>query len=240
MSALQENLARAQAYLARFKDNGVLNRIGGEDVAAADGSTFETISPVDLKLDPQFWQPDRFADLQRRPFTSDIVLTDGGVYDNLGLETAFKRCRVLLVSDAGQKMSPEADPAGDWARHSVRVMGLLDNQVRNLRKRQLIDAYTRDPKHRDARAGTYWGIRSHFRDYAVTDPLGVGTDAASDRMTEALAAVKTRLKAMPKDVQRRLINWGYAICDAALRKHCVTLFDTVADPAGLPYPAERF
>ena len=49
MSGLQENITRAEAYLARFRDKGVLNRIGGEDVAAADGSTFETISPVDLK-----------------------------------------------------------------------------------------------------------------------------------------------------------------------------------------------
>jgi 5-carboxymethyl-2-hydroxymuconic-semialdehyde dehydrogenase len=49
MSTLQENIAKAEAYLARFQAQGVLNRIGGEDVAAADGSTFETISPVDLK-----------------------------------------------------------------------------------------------------------------------------------------------------------------------------------------------
>ena len=49
MSKLQENIAKAEAYLARFKEKGVLNRIAGEDVAAADGATFETISPVDLK-----------------------------------------------------------------------------------------------------------------------------------------------------------------------------------------------
>ena len=49
MSKLQENIAKAEAYLARFKDKGVLNRIAGEDVPAADGATFETISPVDLK-----------------------------------------------------------------------------------------------------------------------------------------------------------------------------------------------
>ena len=46
---LQENIAKAETYLARFKENGVLNRIAGEDVPAADGATFETISPVDLK-----------------------------------------------------------------------------------------------------------------------------------------------------------------------------------------------
>ena len=49
MSKLQENIAKAEAYLARFKEKGVLNRIAGEDAAAADGATFETISPVDLK-----------------------------------------------------------------------------------------------------------------------------------------------------------------------------------------------
>lgn len=49
MSKLEENIARAEAYLARFRKDGVSNHIAGEAVPAADGSTFETISPVDLK-----------------------------------------------------------------------------------------------------------------------------------------------------------------------------------------------
>jgi 5-carboxymethyl-2-hydroxymuconic-semialdehyde dehydrogenase len=49
MSALDANLAKAQAYLARFRDHGVLNHIAGAAVPAADGATFDTISPVDLK-----------------------------------------------------------------------------------------------------------------------------------------------------------------------------------------------
>jgi 5-carboxymethyl-2-hydroxymuconic-semialdehyde dehydrogenase len=49
MSKLQENIAKADRYLARFRESGVLNRIGGHDVAAIDGRTFETVSPVDLK-----------------------------------------------------------------------------------------------------------------------------------------------------------------------------------------------
>jgi 5-carboxymethyl-2-hydroxymuconic-semialdehyde dehydrogenase len=48
MSKYQENMAKAAAYLARFKDKGVLNRIAGEDLPAEGGATFETISPVDL------------------------------------------------------------------------------------------------------------------------------------------------------------------------------------------------
>ncbi|QIO35551.1 5-carboxymethyl-2-hydroxymuconate semialdehyde dehydrogenase [Bradyrhizobium sp. 1(2017)] len=49
MSKLQENIDKAERHLARFKEKGVLNRIGGEDIPAADNATFETISPVDLK-----------------------------------------------------------------------------------------------------------------------------------------------------------------------------------------------
>ena len=49
MSKLDENLAKAEGYLARFKSGGVLNHINGEAVPALDGDTFETISPVDLK-----------------------------------------------------------------------------------------------------------------------------------------------------------------------------------------------
>ncbi|MBR0905343.1 5-carboxymethyl-2-hydroxymuconate semialdehyde dehydrogenase [Bradyrhizobium liaoningense] len=49
MSKLQENIDKAERHLNRFKEKGVLNRIGGEDIPAADNATFETISPVDLK-----------------------------------------------------------------------------------------------------------------------------------------------------------------------------------------------
>ncbi|MEO8685895.1 MAG: 5-carboxymethyl-2-hydroxymuconate semialdehyde dehydrogenase [Devosia sp.] len=49
MSDLDQNLAKAEAYLSRFRANGVLNHIDGKAAPAADGETFETISPVDLK-----------------------------------------------------------------------------------------------------------------------------------------------------------------------------------------------
>jgi len=37
--------------------------------------------------------------------------------------------------------------------------------------------------------------------------------------TTALAETATRLTAVKDDVQEQLIDWGYAICDAAMRKH---------------------
>ena len=49
MSDLATNLTKARTYLARFERDGVMNRINGESLPAADGQTFETMSPVDLK-----------------------------------------------------------------------------------------------------------------------------------------------------------------------------------------------
>ncbi len=46
---LEGNLAAAERYLARFRVAGVLNHINGAAVPAADGQTFDIISPVDLK-----------------------------------------------------------------------------------------------------------------------------------------------------------------------------------------------
>ena len=49
----------------------------------------------------------------------------------------------------------------------------------------------------------------------------------------ALANTPTRLKKMDDTLQERLINWGYAITDAALRSYPHPELD---GPKGLPYP----
>lgn len=201
--------------------------------AVAASSAFPPVlSPLTLQVgDDVQWQSD--SDLALPEFRRDIVLSDGGVYDNLGLEAAFKRYRTLLVSDGGQKMAPEETPFEDWGRHSLRILDLVDNQVRSLRKRQLIESYTRHD-----RTGCYWGIRSDFNDYKLDlDPLG-----CASRNPSQIAATPTRLQAMPDLLQEKLINWGYAITDAALRKHFKADLEkmhniAVTPPSRFPYPS---
>lgn len=48
MSVLEENIARAEGYIARFRKEGVMNHVGGQSRPAASGRTFATVSPVDL------------------------------------------------------------------------------------------------------------------------------------------------------------------------------------------------
>lgn len=181
------------------------------------------LSPVGVELPRGAVKTVPGADLSFEPYTTQLVLTDGGVYDNLGLETVWKRYQTVLVSDAGGKMQPEPEPEADWAQHALRVLDLIDNQVRSLRKRQVIDAFKRG-----ARQGTYWGIRTNIRDYQLPTAL----DCPIDRTTE-LANTPTRLQRMDSDLQERLINWGYAVCDAALRRH---VDGAIPAPGRLPYP----
>lgn len=193
-------------------------------VAVAASSAFPPfLSPAELELHPSDFDPDTPAVLKDDAYRSNVVLTDGGVYDNLGLETAWKTYDTILVSDGGGAVDDEADPERDWARHSYRILNLIDNQVRSLRKRQVIDSYKQG-----GRKGAYWGIRTNIADYGLSDAM----NCAFDRTIE-LAAVATRLKALNVTLQEKIINWGYAVCDAALRRHV----DAIAlAPLNFPYP----
>src|SRR5262249_6717746 len=135
----------------------------------------------------------------------------------------------VLVSDAGAAIAPEAAPENDWARHSYRVLNIIDNQVRNLRKRILMAAYKdKSGNKTTARKGRYWGMRAAIKNYSLADALN---DECPHATTLTLADVPTRLAALDDALQERLINWGYAICDAAIRRHMLPR------PAG---PAPRF
>jgi len=53
-----------------------------------------------------------------------------------------------------------------------------------------------------------------------------------DAGAKELAHVSTRLKKLDTALQQRLVNWGYAICDTAMRRH---VEPGTPPPASLPY-----
>ena len=217
--------------LARFERTGVKDwRVGAlpdPEIPVATAVACSSAFPPLLsphRLRPMVdWMDEDGNDLATLEHRDELVLSDGGVYDNLGIETAWKRCRTLIVSDAGGLMAPEGRSQGDWLRHMVRVLRVVDHQVRTLRKRQVIDGMRRGD-----RDGVYVGIRSNIDDYGLQDAL-----PALFERTLALAEIPTRLDGMPDELQERLINWGYAVGDAGLRKH---LDENAEPPAGFPYP----
>jgi NTE family protein len=184
------------------------------------------LSPARFRYTEDQFTPDSGEGLQRPPFTTRPALADGGVYDNLGLETVFKHFHTVIVSNAGGGYKSEAKVRGDWALQSYRVMNTLDHQVRSLRKRVLVSALESKKKY-----GVYFSIRGDISDYHATDKL----DCPYEN-TLKLANVVTDLAAKDKTTQRKLINWGYAICDAGIRSW---VEDGLEPPLDFPYPDEK-
>jgi NTE family protein len=223
-SVQSTNLFRfSKPYVWDYRVGKIQNPTIALAAAVAASSAFPPVlSPVTLDLKKFTFVPNSGGDLQKAPFTETAILTDGGVYDNMGIETAWKRYKRILVSDAGAKTPAEEEPSSNPAKHALRVNSLIDNQVRSLRKRQVISSF-----EDKTRTGSYWSIRSDIARYTAPNPLD-----APVAKTLLLAATPTRLAALNDDVQERLINWGYAITDAAMRAHV----DNALKPLGtFPY-----
>ena len=183
------------------------------------------LSPARFKYDESQYTPNSGSGLQKPPFTTRPTLSDGGVYDNLGLETVFKTFQTIIVSNAGGEYKPKERILGDWALQSYRVMSTIDNQVRSLRKRVLISSLASLEKY-----GVYFSIRSDIEGYPASDKLPCSRSRARE-----LADIATDLAAKDVTTQRRLINWGYAICDAGIRSW---VEDGLPPPVDFPFPDE--
>jgi NTE family protein len=211
-------------YMRDYRVGEIVNPEISLAVAVAASSAFPPVlSPVVIERKHSDYTPASGLDLQRPPYTTRVVLTDGGVYDNLGLETAWKKYKTILVSDAGGTLDAEEQPKRDWPRQFYRVTNLIDNQVRALRKRQVVGAYLDG-----TRTGAYWSIRSDLAHFGCAQTLPCPFER-----TLALANTPTRLARIAPITQERLINWGYAVTDAALRKH---VDPSIPAPSQFPYP----
>jgi NTE family protein len=211
-------------YMADYRVGMIRHPRVSLAMAVAASSAFPPVlSPLRLKLDEAEVEPVEGADLHRRPYTQKAVLSDGGVYDNLGLQVAFDSFTTVLISDGGGYLSPDKRPWTNWALQMLRVTNVIDNQVRSLRKQEAIEDF-----EGPTWSGTYWGIRSKIANYELTDAI-----PCDPKQTLELADLPTRLGRLDATRQERLINWGYAVCDAALRKH----YDpALRRPDGFPYP----
>jgi NTE family protein len=198
----------SKPYMADYKIGQVEQPDTELALAVAASSAFPPfLSPVRLRLPPGSMKPFQGCHLHKPPYTTRVVLSDGGVYDNLGLETVWKNFTTVLVSDGGGQMKTQPQPKTDWLLQSLRVAGVVDNQVRSLRKQQVLASY-----ELGQREGTFWRIGGLIKSYPADSDLDCPSSC-----TRKLAQVRTRLRSMPRGLQNRLVNWGYAITDVAMR-----------------------
>lgn len=94
-----------------------------------------------------------------------------------------------------------ADRMPGLAWDSLRVLDVIDNQGRSLRKHQLIASFTSDTDVPDYRRGAYWSIRSGIAGYHRPDAL-----ACPIKQNKRLTNIATRPTKRGSKEQERLIN----------------------------------
>jgi len=154
------------------------------------------------------------------------VLADGGVYDNLGLDPIWDRCRTVLSSDAGGVLPTLSRTSGFWLRQLIRTMAIHADRSRSLRRHAAVEAF-----RSGAKAGTLWRTDADLAAYPARPAFAV--HASWPRF---LAAIRTRMDRFSVLERCHLVNWGYLVADVALRSHVVD----ARPPRNLPFPRLSF
>jgi NTE family protein len=182
-------------------------RLALSEIVAASSAFPPFLSPVRLTFEPGSVRPMEGADLHRPPFTQEAVLTDGGVYDNLGLERIWRRCRTIFVSNAGRSTPEIGSPTGRWIGQIFRTLSLVQQQAENSRKRILFGV--NNLKQRNV---AFWSIETPIEAYGVADAISFPSELSVEAAT-----MRTRLNPFSTAEIELLMQAGYAGADAALR-----------------------
>lgn len=163
---------------------------------------------------------------ERDACISGLRLTDGGCYDNMGLEPVWKTHRYVLVSDAGGLFTNEGDKGLAW--RIPRYQGIQERQTRALRKRWLISNFERnDGEDLD---GSYWAVSGGRASYDLTG--GYSEDLAKTTIAE----IRTDLDAFSHAEAAVLENHGYLMADAAIQRHVSDLLPSPPPAMRIPHP----
>ncbi len=218
-------------YLGEYHLGKIPNPAISIAKAVAASSAFPPpLCPVKFKLDPNAWIKSAISDLHNDAYLkSTMLLGDGGIYDNLGLERLTRRCDRILVSDAGAPFGVNRKLKKERFSQLIRTKRALDiisNQVRALRARQLIQDFMDRKKH-----GAYWGIGTSIAEFPLAEQNLSPALVVDSATTRKIAGMRTRLNKFSDKEQGQLINWGFALADSALRSR----FDaTIAAQQSLP------
>lgn len=178
-------------------------------------------------------EADRIADVEiagRRPLpASQLRLSDGGLYDNLGIEPAIKRHKVIFVSDGGAPF--DYSHADGWLRQSKRYFEVLARQVANLRWQEF---------HRLRNSGDILGGHWSLTHSQPKDD-GAPSDGSHGRYSrefarDVIATIRTDLNAFSRTEAAVLENHGYWQADATIKLNMIDLaLSSIPDP-GCPHP----
>jgi NTE family protein len=193
--------------------------------AIAVSSCFPPVfGPRPIGIDPAVLKDGHYRLEDRDDLVSGARLSDGGLYDNLGLEPVWKTHRTLLVSDGGGTFDFKRDMG--FPRRLGRYLQVVEGQVDSVRKRWLIGGFLSE-----ALEGTYWGIDSSPDSYEEGLP-GYSKDLAH----RTIAEIRTDLDTFSAAEVAVLENHGYLLADAAAAVHAKELLPAEVPPLEPPWP----
>jgi NTE family protein len=182
--------------------------------------------PMGLNLDPARLQGGKAKAGPARDATiRGATFSDGGVYDNLGLEPIWKDHEFVLSSDGGALFPTGGDTGFAW--EIGRFISIPENQALAVRKRWLISNFIANQIK-----GTYWGIGSTASEYTANVDPGYSLDLVKN----FIAAIRTDLDSFSDAEAAVLENHGYWLADAAIRTHVPELLPDPVPALAVPHP----
>ncbi len=195
--------------------------------AVAASSCFPPIfNPLPIRLRPKDLTGGKIPKgPERDKLIRGLRLTDGGNYDNLGLEPVWKSHATILCCDGGAIFDFEPDGGLFW--RLKRYLAIIDNQLLALRKRWLVGGFIDGQFD-----GTYWGVASAVSSFEVD----VTPSYSKEFAESVIAHIRTDLDAFSDAEAAVLENHGYVLAESAIRRHLPQLLPSPAPPLALPHP----
>jgi predicted acylesterase/phospholipase RssA len=152
-----------------------------------------------------------------------LRLTDGGVYDNQGMETLIdENCTHMILSDAGGLLENDKEPSANRVLMMKRIIDVL---MGTLRYFQLEGAYKekklnalasgKKKKNHPLKAIAFFHMASDPADAAKVKPAPLPPHA----MSKQIAEIRTDLNSFDENEINALVYQGYQLSDRFIRKY---------------------
>jgi NTE family protein len=182
---------------------------------AASSCVPGAFSVVKAKQHPSTLRDGEYKEKDRDELVREIDLSDGGMFDNLGLEPVWEDHAIVLVSDAAPSFKPE--PQVGWLWSALRQGVILLEQATEVRKRWLISNFLADKLR-----GAYWGIASKPSSYRLE---ANHTAYSEELIRDYIAPIRIDLDVFSMGEIAVLENHGYLMAEIALQRHVKDLHE---------------
>ncbi|MEM9643427.1 MAG: patatin-like phospholipase family protein [Planctomycetota bacterium] len=188
---------------------------------AASAAVPGLIGPLRLRSNRHQWGEYRDGEWSSIiPKYSRLHLWDGGVYDNLGVESLFKPgdglrdgTDYLIICDASRPLGGE-DRRRRWRpsylKSTMRLVDVATDQVRSLRARMLMEYFKQNPG-----TGSYLRLGLATQKVYARGSVG-GNSVLSESERRQVSKIETTLRRLTRAEFSLLFRHGFEVADAML------------------------